>query len=101
MAQGNPSWLVPVIEADGSALTVSIDPSAGVVSGIHTGYVSLRDADDPTVLVEVPVEMRAMVAPAASRSAIRTAVPSPYKASSLRATARPGVWGESTSSRSS
>ena len=64
VAQGNPSWVVPELTPDGASLTVSIDPEAIPASGVHTGYVSLRDASDATVLVEIEVGLRALLSPA-------------------------------------
>lgn len=63
VAQGNPAWLQPTVAADGSAVSITLDPGAGLTSGIHTGYVSLRDASDPAVLVEIAVTVRAWMTP--------------------------------------
>ena len=41
-----PGWC-PVTE-DASAAAITLDPSAGLTSGLHTGYVTVRDSADPT-----------------------------------------------------
>ena len=64
VAQGHPSWLVPTLSADAETLSISVDPDATVESGLHTGFVTVRDADDPAVLVEVEVTVRAWASPA-------------------------------------
>jgi len=64
VAQGHPSWLTPTLSDDASSLSISIDPDASIESGIHTGFVTVRDADDPAVLVEIEVTVRAWASPA-------------------------------------